>query len=271
MGQSRRRTAARRPPRRGSSGGGEARDAPARAEPIPGGMVVDAVLRPVRGGNVYEEAVERLLQAIKLGIVPQGERLPTERDLAHRLGVSRVTVRGALRALQEAGFVESRRGRYGGTFVVYRPEAQPRHKRIPSDLAAALSDVLTLRSALEPGAAALAAARDLGPRARAALCDRLRRTETADLAAYRQADSWLHLTIAELVGSPSLLAAVADVRARINELLDAIPLLPPNIEHANAQHRAIVEAILAGDPDEARRTMEEHLEGTAALLRGFLG
>jgi DNA-binding FadR family transcriptional regulator len=58
---------------------------------------------------------------------------------------------------------------------------------------------------------------------------------------------------------------------RINELLDAIPLLPPNLDHSNAQHDEIVAAILRGDPPAARQAMAEHLAGTAALLRAFLG
>lgn len=73
-----------------------------------------------------------------------------------------------------------------------------------------------------------------------------------------------------MAGSPSLTTAVADVRTRVNELLDAIPLLPPNIEHSDRQHAAVVTAILAGDPEGARSGMVEHLAGTAALLRGFL-
>ena len=77
----------------------------------------EALFRPVRAGNPFEETVERLLQAIKLGVVAPGDRLPSERDLAARLNVSRVTLREAIRALTEAGYVESRRGRYGGTFV----------------------------------------------------------------------------------------------------------------------------------------------------------
>jgi DNA-binding FadR family transcriptional regulator len=74
--------------------------------------------RPVRGGNAFEITVARLAQAIKLGLVAEGERLPAERDLAQRLQVSRVTLREAIRALREAGYLESRRGRTGGTFVL---------------------------------------------------------------------------------------------------------------------------------------------------------
>src|SRR5215471_10977708 len=77
------------------------------------------VLRPVRQGNAFEETVERLLTVIKLGLVGPGERFPAERDLAAQLGISRLTLRDAIHELHEAGYVSSRRGRFGGTFVTY--------------------------------------------------------------------------------------------------------------------------------------------------------
>ena len=228
----------------------------------------DALFRPVRTGNAFEETVERLLQAIKLGVVPPGERLPAERDLATRLNVSRVTLREALHALQESGFVESRRGRYGGTFVCAAP---PRTPPTPPSRVDDLEDALTLRSVLETGAAEFAAARALSDHERTHLRSRLIECDDAGLGEYRRKDSRLHLAIAEISGSPSLTAAVADVRMRLNELLEGIPLLPKNIEHSNRQHAVLVDAILAGDAPAARLAMAEHLEGTASLLRGFLG
>ena len=69
---------------------------------------------------------------------------------------------------------------------------------------------------------------------------------------------------------PSLVTLLADNRTRVNELLDSFPLLVRNIEHSNRQHEAIVLAVLAGDADGAAEAMREHLEGSAALLRGFL-
>ena len=57
---------------------------------------------------------------------------------------------------------------------------------------------------------------------------------------------------------------------KVNELLDEIPLLPPNIAHSNAQHEAIVMAILTGRAEDAEAAMRDHLSGSAALLRGFL-
>ena len=229
---------------------------------------VDAALfRPVRTGNAFEETVERLLSAIRLGVVRVGERLPAERDLAVKLGVARVTLREAIHALAEAGYVESRRGRYGGTFVTTPPEPSTLATRTP---VGQLDDVLILRQVLETGAAEQAAARTLAPDERRHLSDCLAEASAASLADYRRTDSRLHLAIAEVTASAALTQALADARMRVNDLLDHIPLLPLNIEHSNAQHELIVSSILGGDPDTARATMAEHLDGTAALLRGFL-
>jgi DNA-binding FadR family transcriptional regulator len=232
----------------------------------------EALFRPVRANNAFEETVERLMQTIRLGVVGPGERLPAERELAGRLNVSRVTLREAIRALQQAGYVESRRGRYGGTFVTRTPPKPSRRslKRMVHQMGGDLGDALTLRQVLEVGAAEAAAARDLPEQEREHLTQLLADTAAASLSSYRRHDSRLHLAIAEITGSPSLTAAVAEVRMRLNELLDAIPLLVRNIEHSNEQHAAIVSAILAGDVETARRTMAEHLAATASLLHGFL-
>lgn len=238
-----------------------------------------ALFRPVRLGNAFEETVERLLQAIKLGVVAPGERLIPERELAARFNVSRVTLREALRVLGNEGYLESRRGRYGGSFVAptlptrpgptdprRRQSAQGTEVRDVRDL----EDVLVFRRALECGAAEAAARRRLSAAERRHLTTVLAACGRAEVDTYRRMDSRLHLAVAEVTGSASLTSAVADARTRLNELLDAIPLLPPNLVHSNAQHAVLVEAILAGDAVGARQAMEEHLAGTTSLLRGFL-
>jgi DNA-binding FadR family transcriptional regulator len=232
----------------------------------------EALFRPVRAGNAFEETVERLLQAIKLGVVEPGERLPPERDLADRFNVSRVTLREAIKALQEAGYIESRRGRYGGTFVRPRLPKRPRAtvRQLAREMASGLDDALVLRRVLEVGAAEAAAVRSLDDYERAHLVQRLEQCAGAELSDYRRMDSRLHLAIAELTLSPSLTSAMAEVRMRLNGLLDAIPLLERNLVHSNKQHAEIVDAILADDPPRARDAMTEHLSGSAALLRGFL-
>ncbi|WP_326636691.1 FCD domain-containing protein [Streptosporangium sp. NBC_01755] len=229
------------------------------------------VLRPVRAGNAFEETVERLLQVIKLGLV--AEKLPPERELAAQLGISRVTLREAIRALAEAGYLTVRRGRYGGAFLTYAPPRPRRDdlRRAVADMGTDdLGDALTFRMAVECGAAQVLAATALTEERRDALRERLREVNSAGPDDYRRLDTAFHLAIAELTGSPLLAAACADARLRVTDLLNAIPVLRRNIEHAVIQHEAIVTAILAGDPEGARRAVAEHLEGTAALLRGFL-
>ncbi|MGH3416570.1 MAG: FadR/GntR family transcriptional regulator, partial [Actinocrinis sp.] len=81
--------------------------------------------RAVRAGNAFEQTVERILHAVKLGAVPPGQKLPPERELSALLGVSRDTLREAIRALAAEGIVESRRGRGGGTYVLRVPGPPP--------------------------------------------------------------------------------------------------------------------------------------------------
>ncbi|WP_247041198.1 FadR/GntR family transcriptional regulator [Arthrobacter rhizosphaerae] len=228
-----------------------------------------SLLRPVRHGNAFEETIERLLQTIKLGLFAAGDKLPPERELSEQLGVSRATLREALAELQKAGYVEVQRGRYGGTYVALKLPAG-RGKGTALD-PAEVDDALAFRSVLEPAAASLAARAKLSARERRHLLDTLADVATAPAELYRPKDARFHVAVAELAGSPSLAAAVADVRARINDLLDRIPFLEPNLEHSNRQHQRIVDAILRGDDEEARQAMEDHLLGTASLLHGFLG
>ncbi|MFD9044843.1 FadR/GntR family transcriptional regulator [Streptomyces bottropensis] len=230
-----------------------------------------SVLRPVRAGNGFEEALEQILQVVRLGLVPGGERLPAERELAERLGISRVTLREVLKVLQDQGLIEARRGRYGGTFVLPRV-ATPGEDELRRRLKGIdVEDTLRFREVLEVGAAGLCATHGLTSEEVERLRAALTRTHNAPLTEYRRLDTLLHLTVAELSGSPSLAGQYAAVRAGVNDLLDCIPLLVRNLEHSQQQHTALVEAVLDEDAEAAREIMREHCSGTAALLRGFLG
>jgi len=235
------------------------------------GVDLSAVLRPVRQGNAFEETVERLLTVIKLGMIPAGDRFPAERELAAQLGISRDTLREALAELQKAGYVSSRRGRLGGTFVTWTPPAPGREQvqRLAREDGEKLADALTFRLAVEAGAAEILA-QALGGEQRATLLARLGDVSAAGPQDYRRMDTLFHLAIAELTGSALLLDACTDARMRLNGLLNAIPVLQRNIDNTAGQHAAIVTAILAGDAQQARAAVAEHLAGTGALLRGFL-
>jgi GntR family transcriptional regulator, transcriptional repressor for pyruvate dehydrogenase complex len=242
---------------------------------VPGGSpaIIAAVFRAVRTGNAFEETVERLLEGVKLGVYAPGDRLPPERELTRRLGISRITLREALRELAAAGYVETKRGRFGGTFVIRPPDPMVYDEVTAAarDMGSQLDDALTFRRVVECGAAEMAARASLTMQQRESLAECLAAVHACAAGSYRQADTRLHLAIADAAGSPLLTASVVESRVRLVDLLNAIPMLGTNLEHANIQHASIVRAILAGDPERARKAMEEHVAGTAALLRGFLG
>jgi GntR family transcriptional repressor for pyruvate dehydrogenase complex len=235
-------------------------------------VLSDVVLRPVRGHHAFEGCVEQLATAIRLGVYPTGSALPAERDLAERMGVSRATLREAIAALRQAGMVRTTRGRGGGTVVSYKPKPPAYDEGAGlTDRRDQLRDSLVFRRVVEPGACWTAAARTLSDAERSLLTTALEEVAGAsDPAAHRQADSRLHLAIAGVTGSPMTISAVTEVQGCLHDMLQAIPVLEVNIEHSNAQHAAIVAAILEGRPARARRAMEQHCEDTAALLRGLL-
>jgi DNA-binding FadR family transcriptional regulator len=231
------------------------------------------IFRPVAARNTFEETVERLAHAIKLGVVAPGERFPPERELAPQLGISRVTLREALRALEQGGYIESRRGRNGGAYVTHRngTSASARTaKRAIREMGDVLVDRLQFRRALEPSAAQLAAerARELDTSHLTALAED---AATAAKNDYRGRDLRLHLAIAELTGSPSLVEAIARVQTQLSDLLGAFPIVEASLKHSDQQHIAIVRAIQAGRAPRARQLMEIHIDATANLIRGFLG
>jgi GntR family transcriptional repressor for pyruvate dehydrogenase complex len=242
------------------------------------GDLLGRVLRPVRTHHAFEGCVEQLATAIRLGVYPLGSTLPGERELAERLGVSRATLREAIAAMRQAGLVETRRGRGGGTVVTLKPRTPSGRKaaRVSPEVRADWLDVLEYRRITEAGAAYLAALRQKDGSLRDLQRDQLATAhdEVATArkpAAHRQADSRFHLTVAALSGSPRLVAAVTDVQRVLNEMLLAIPVLDTNIAHSDRQHAAVVRAVLDGRPDRARRAMEQHCDDTAALLRGLVG
>ena len=232
----------------------------------------DAVLRPLSDTLAFASTVERLGAAIRLGVFARGDQLPPERELAVKLGVSRVNLREAIAELREADMVQTRRGRGGGTTVVYAGSAAGSmdraelRRRSPQ-----LVDALNYRRVVEPGAAYLAASSELTADQREGLADSEAAVRVAGPGpAHRVADARLHLAVAALSGSPMLIEAVTRAQSTLDGLLSLVPALRGTIEQANRSHQAVVAAILAGDPLAARAEMEQHCDATAALLRTLL-
>jgi DNA-binding FadR family transcriptional regulator len=232
---------------------------------------LELVLRPIRSRNLFEETVGRLAQAIELGVIPPEERFPPERELAEMLGVSRVTVREALRALEQAGRVEIRRGRLGGAFVTAQRRVAPSTasaRRAMQRLATGIEDLLEYRWAIEPAAASLAATK-----ATESDVENLRRLLEAAIEAtpegFRMADVRIHLAIAEAARSSILAGGVAEVQASFSQIFLAMPLLAESIRHSHGQHQAVIDAIALGEPALAHDAMEEHLLASEELVRSL--
>jgi GntR family transcriptional regulator, transcriptional repressor for pyruvate dehydrogenase complex len=251
------------------------------AQPIKGSQLPDlahVVLRPVRGHHAFEACVEQIATAIRLGVHPNGSTLPSERELAEGMHVSRATVREAITALRTAGMVETRRGRGGGSVVTYSPRRPRARAKAPAaETLASWLDSLTFRRIVEPGAVATAASIQLTEKQRTLLqtaydgVTRAAHLRPHGSASHRQADSRFHLAFASVTGSPSIIDAVTRVQAALHDMLLQIPVYDVNISHSDQQHERILRAVLDGRPDRARLTMEEHCDDTAALLRGLLG
>src|SRR5438876_6705154 len=168
-----------------------------RGDPL--ALARDVVFSPVADGAVVEQTVRRLGEAIGLGLIEVGERLPPEAELAARLAIAPMTLREALRILREAGYLETRRGRGGGTFVrrsVPTPPAREARRHLARLTVEELSDLTDYRVAVSGAAVALAAERrteaDL-----AALGTLVERMAALDsFPPYRRLDHQFHLAIA---------------------------------------------------------------------------
>lgn len=229
---------------------------------------LEAVFAPVRSQTAFEETVERLGTAIKLGLLPPGTRLPAERELCERLGIARSTLRQALMALAQSGHLRALRGRGGGTFVADpQPPAMP-----PSPaLLASWREVCDQRLALEVGVAVLAAER-ADVEALHSLYDLAGALERMldDFDSYRQADVRLHVGLAETTGSPRLVRAMTEVQGAMTGLISLIAHPPEVLESANTQHRRLLYAIRRRDESAAAREMAEHVRATEHILGGLL-
>jgi GntR family transcriptional regulator, L-lactate dehydrogenase operon regulator len=227
-----------------------------------------AVFEPVQPPTTFEETVERLGTAIRLGILGPGTRLPSERELAEQLGISRSTLRQAITTLVQSGHLTSVRGRGGGTFVVQEPplsEGSPSGPVRPD-----WREVLDLRVAVEVGAATLAAERatedDL-----ALLEDCIGRMERAvEFDDYRRADIRFHIGMAQASGVPRLAALMTQTQAEISELIAHIAHPPEVLAHSNAEHVKIADALAKRDGVRAVRLVRRHLDGTEHILGGLL-
>jgi len=220
---------------------------------------------PLDAGGRADTVARRLAQAIRLGLLLDGERLPAESQLAGQLGVSTVTLREALAALRSMGLVETRRGRGGGSFV-RAPDGADRLER-PLRLLSLheLRDIGDHRAAIAGTAARLAAERALTTDV-AVLREHAERLRgAAALTDRRRADARLHIEIAATAQSPRLTREEMDLWSEIGDLV-WLPLEGTDVTAAARDHDLLIDAIEARAPDRAREIAERHVAAETGRL-----
>jgi len=221
------------------------------------------LLRPLSRPRLYEQLVERLVEYIDHAGLKAGDRLPSERSLAESLGVSRVSLRQAVTALEVQHILEVRHG--GGTFLVRHPrdavtQLEQRRRRLP--------EVLEARDALETKLAELAAVRrtdedlDRMDQALQAMAEAIERGENG-----AEEDAFFHGAIRAAARNSLLADLMAHIESQVHETrIESLAQLgrPPKSLRA---HRRIADAIRDGDPKRAASAMRAHLKvvGNVAL------
>lgn len=204
--------------------------------------------------RLFQSVAEQIAELIDEGAYPPGTRLPGERELAEKLGVSRVTIREAEIALQAVGRLDIKTGS-----GVYVSETKPQHSdALPK---ASAFEVTEARLLVESEAAALAA-HNISDEAIARLEALVEKMSSTDEEAANEADEQFHLTIAEASNNSAMVHTIQSLWRMREEIPDVKATYEAVCVHdadsRTAEHRAIFEALKARDPGAARNAMREH-------------
>lgn len=208
-----------------------------------------------------EEVVRRLIEVIDLGLLAEGEQLPSESELAMQLGVATVTLREALAVLRQRGLIETRRGRNGGSFICASVEMPEDFllQRLEEMSALELRDLGDEMMAISGMAARLAAQRS-APEHHERL---LHYVEALGMASTRlerrRADARFHIEIAVAAQSVRLTHAEMQLQAELGELLWIQAEGVADAAAIQQEHRTILDALVAGDANLAGALAEAHV------------
>jgi GntR family transcriptional repressor for pyruvate dehydrogenase complex len=218
-----------------------------------------AARNPIERKKAYELVAERLLADIRAGRLGAGDQVPAERELTKAYGVGRSSVREALRMLESQGLIE---GRGSGVFsVAERPNPLNSSLNLLLTLEQSnLRELFEVRRILEGEFAALAAERrgerDLG-RMLTAVQEMKESLDSEER--YIDADLRFHLAVADATKNRCATHLMHAIRGLLQQALASIYRIPGSAQASIDQHREIVDAITAGDADDARARMLEHL------------
>lgn len=224
-----------------------------------------AIPRPRTAGRVgADEIYGVILEAIATGRLREGDRLASEGQLAAHFEVAPMTLRQALARLREEGYVITTRGRNGGTRVAMGIADRMEQDALGLEVSLTeLRDLTDWRSAVSGEASFLAALR--GTPAEHAELKRLEREFLAAIDSTterRFADSLLHIHIAEMSGNRRMIAAEREIQEQLTRFIRVTSYRGGDLTHDDMAHEALVRAIVAGDAEQARRSLVQHVEIT---------
>ncbi len=220
-----------------------------------------------------EVLARELRRQILSNDLPAGAPLPTERDLVLQTGLSRSSVREALRILAAENLVATRPGRFGGT-VTNRPDDESLGRSLSLFVhgrGLSLSSLLQTREAIEPSLAALAA-QNRSDEELQLLIASTQRIEDAfdDLPRFLSENVHWHMVIASASHNEMLRAIMLSISNLIYKATAIDNFSTEDVRHQVIQaHRRILDAITAQDADAARRRMARHLAAVTAALNAF--
>lgn len=218
---------------------------------------------PVEGGRISLQIVQQIQDAIRSSQLKPGDRLPPERDLAERFGVSRVTVRDALRSLEVLGLIRIRVGATGGAFVT-SPGAEIVGEGLTNlMLLSSLEpeEIAETRLVLELGTVALAAARATDEEIEELRTITGDAQSALDQGTYeRDMSVQFHLRLAQIAHNNALSLVTDSFRGPLSmHVIRTRESTESGFPRTVQEHTAIVKAIEQRDAAEAQRKMAEHL------------
>lgn len=226
-------------------------------------LLTNDIFRTIRldEGLLSVQAARQIRELIQAGELHRGERLPSERELCERLGVSRTVVREAIKMLRASGLVKVRLG--VGTFIAEEPAniLEGTLNYANDQEARKIFDLQQVREVLEPAAAALAAQHakpeDI-QKIEQAILDMERSMQNG--YRYVEADKAFHLALAEATQNSILVILVNSIVDLLQEVMRLAIDSPGAGERSSVYHRRILAAIVARDVDEACSAMTEHMQ-----------
>ncbi len=225
--------------------------------------------RVIRTPRLSETVAEQMLEAIVRGDFREGDILPSERELSDQFGVSRTVIREAVRTLAARGVVEAQSGR-GVQVIAPDPDrvTEAMSLLLRADGALDFNKVHEVRTMLETHFAGVAAERSTEDDHRE-LEEMLDAWEhaTGDVDASSQLDVDFHRAIAKAGRNELFLVLLDSIAGALLENRRATLALEHLHAKVYAEHRGIVTAIKARDPDKARQAMNVHLNGVAETWR----